>query len=217
MGRPRLFVTALLLRFACACSYDPSEEPSLQPFLKLSAEPLSITRVRGDETKNQLDLRVIAEIRKKTYSCTQDTTAISCGGSQDPNDECYGTPPDFGPHWGEIAVERVTITKLTAEQCADDGTCTTLDAELEGEKNVNPDPGSTPYGYDTDHDWESTYRVVLPYEESGKCPRIHVEYYSETTGDGRATLDVDGSCKTYVAHLPEDLADAGRDAADGSR
>jgi hypothetical protein len=186
MGRPRLLVAALLLRLACACSSDDeSKEPSLQPFLDLSVSRQSVTRVH---TQTKLSLSVVAEIRRNTYSCSRDTSGYSCSPSQDPDEPCPSVDVDFGPHRGDEFVERVAITKMTAELCGRGAKCTTYDVALESETHTVGDP-----------EWESTYAVVLPIEDSGICPSLRVEYDSSLTGPSSRIFNVDGSCRPEVA------------------
>lgn len=198
MHRPLLVISALLVRFVFGCSNDQEDDPRLQPFLKMNVTRASVERA-GDGQK-ELRLDVVAEVRKKTYHCTTDGTALSCS-SQDPDDECHGTPPDFGPHWGEEAIERVTITKMTAEACADDGTCESFDAEVVPETPAVPSPypyTTSPYpGYIEDHEWESTYRVMLPSDTEGRT-RIHVEYRSATGGAGTRTFEVSSAIPGFA-------------------
>ena len=198
MGLPRLFIPALLLRFACAC-HDPSNEPSLQPYRDLKIENLGAGVVDGNENETVLSLKVVSEVRRKTYYCSTDGTALSCGGSQDPDDECYRTPPDFGPHWGEEVVEQIRITKMTAEQCAGDGTCTTYDVDL-STASSSSSSSSYPAGYPTSYpssyvpERVAYYHVILPNADA--CPRIEVEYDSTTMGKGTETFELTGSCRS---------------------
>lgn len=188
--RPLLVIGALLVRFVFGCNDDQEDDPRLQPFLKMNVTRASVERAGDGQTELRLD--VVAEVRKKTYHCSTDGTALSCS-SQDPDDECHGTPPDFGPHWGEEAIERVTITKMTAEVCADDGTCDSFDAEVVPESPAAPSPypyTTSPYpSYVEDHEWESIYRVMLPSDNDGRT-RIHVQYRSATGGAGTRTFEV---------------------------